>query len=90
MQMPAYADYTYENGNYYGFITNNHPAGLLRLDFGNSLLNTPIVTSLGSVGGIIPDNTEGLQIVNNEGKWYIIIVEEVIPLSRSNFKNCKN
>ena len=32
-------DYVQSNGNYYGFVTNNYPGGLVRLDFGNSLLN---------------------------------------------------
>jgi gliding motility-associated-like protein len=71
---PVYIDYVYEAGNYYGFLTNNWPGNLLRLNFGNSLLNTPSVTDLGTVGGIIPGNTEGLQIIKNEGKWYLIIV----------------
>jgi len=80
LNTPVYIDYVFENGNYYGFLTNNDPAGnynpgtLLRLDFGNSLLNTPSVTDLGSVGGILPHNAEGIQIVKNEGKWYLIIV----------------
>src|SRR4051794_33229121 len=42
---PVYIDYVYENGNYYGFVTNNWPNySLVRLDFGNSLLNTPTAT----------------------------------------------
>lgn len=74
MQMPVYIDYVYDNGNYYGFVTNNAPAGLLRLDFGSSLLNNPTVTNLGNVGGVIPANAEGLQIVNDAGNWDVIIV----------------
>ena len=74
LNTPVYVDYVYDNGNYYGFVTNNYPGGLLRLDFGNSLLNTPAVTDFGNLGGIIPYNTEGVQIVKNEGKWYVIIV----------------
>jgi gliding motility-associated-like protein len=74
LNTPVYMDYVYDNGNYYGFVTNNYPGGLLRLDFGNSLLNVPAVTDLGTVGGVIPFNTEGIQIVKNEGKWYVIIV----------------
>jgi gliding motility-associated-like protein len=74
MQKPVYIDYAYDNGNYYGFISNNYPQGLLRLDFGSSLLNTPTVTALGSFGGIIPQNAEGLQVVKNESKWYVIIL----------------
>lgn len=71
---PVYVDYVFENGNYYGFVTNNSPEKLTRLDFGNSLLNTPVTTNLGNVGGIIPTNAEGLQVVKNEGKWYVIVV----------------
>ena len=71
---PVYIDYAYDNGNYYGFMVNNYPGGLLRLNFGNSLLNTPTVTDLGTVGGVIPNNAEGVQVVKNEGQWYVIVV----------------
>src|SRR5665213_1890994 len=59
---------------YYGFVTNNYPGALLRLDFGNSLLNTPAVTNLGNIGGAIPNATEGVQIANDNGNWYVLIV----------------
>ncbi len=81
LQRPVYIDYVYEGGNYYGFLTNNFPGKLLRLDFGNSLLNNPTVTDLGTVGGTIPNNTEGIQVVKNEGKWYVIIVGGEVPSS---------
>jgi hypothetical protein len=69
---PVYIDYVEDNGNYYGFMTDNWPSRLYRLNFGNSLLNTPTITDLGALG--IPNGTEGIQIVKNEGKWYAIIV----------------
>jgi gliding motility-associated-like protein len=74
--LPVFMDYSYDNGNYYGFVVNYSPGGLTRLDFGNSLLNTPTVTSLGNFGGVltIGEGTEGIQVVKNEGKWYAIIV----------------
>lgn len=73
---PVFMDYTYFNGNYYGFLINHNPGELIRLDFGNSLLNSPTSRRLGNFGGIIPSGSgsEGIQIVNNEGKWYAIIV----------------
>ncbi|MEO8416431.1 MAG: PKD domain-containing protein, partial [Ginsengibacter sp.] len=74
LSKPVYIDYVYTAGNYYGFVTNNFPGGLLRLDFGNSLLNSPVVTNLGNIGGAIPNNTEGVQIANDNGKWYVLIV----------------
>jgi len=74
LRAPVYIDYVFTNGNYYGFVTNNAPGGLLRLDFGNSLLNTPAVTDLGNIGGGIVNNTEGVQIANDNGNWYVLIV----------------
>jgi gliding motility-associated-like protein len=71
---PVYIDYVQENGNYYGFMTDNYVGQLIRLDFGNSLLNTPTSTNFGNLGGVLPVGTEGIQVVKNEGKWYAIIV----------------
>ncbi|MGH2566178.1 MAG: hypothetical protein ACRDE5_16790, partial [Ginsengibacter sp.] len=74
LSAPVYIDYVFTNGNYYGFVTNNNPGGLVRLDFGNSLLNIPTTTNLGNFGGAIPGNTEGVQIANDNGNWYVLIV----------------
>lgn len=76
LSAPVFMDYAYTNGNYYGFTTNFGPGGLVRLDFGNSLLNTPTAVNLGDFGGIIPpaNGAEGIQVIQNEGKWYVIMV----------------
>jgi len=71
---PVYLDYVKDNNNYYGFVTDNHTGNLLRLEFGNSLLNNPSAFNLGNFAGLIPVGVEGLQIVRNENKWYVIIV----------------
>jgi gliding motility-associated-like protein len=72
---PVFMDYAYVNGNYYGFVVNHYQAGLIRLDYGNSLLNTPIPVNLGNYGGLLQNSgSEGIQVVQNEGKWYAIIV----------------
>ncbi len=73
-QLPVFIDYVQYNGNWYGFLTNNTPGKLTRLDFGNSLLNTPNAVDLGNIGGVINDAAEGIQVVFNEGRWYAIIV----------------
>lgn len=72
--MPVFMDYVRVNNKYYGFSTNYSSSRLVRLDFGNSLLNTPVAIDLGNPGGVLPDGTEGIQIVQNEGRWYAIIV----------------
>jgi gliding motility-associated-like protein len=74
-QKPVFTDIAFENGNYYVFSVNNYPGRLVRLDFGNSLLNTPVAHDLGTVGGIVTNYAEGIQVVKNKGKWYALIVE---------------
>lgn len=76
---PVFMDYVFENNNYYGFVVNFAPGKLIRLDFGNSLLNTPTPVDIGNVGGVIPIISEGIQVVKNEGKWYAIIVAGYLP-----------
>lgn len=74
---PTFMDYAQYNGNWYGIATNYQDGKLTRLDFGNSLLNTPSAVSLGNFpGALIPTNiiSEGIQIVFNEGRWYAIVV----------------
>ena len=72
--LPVFMDYAKEGNNYYGFVTNNSPGKLIRLNFGNSLLNAPIATDFGNLGGVIPDECEGIQLVNQNGRWYVIAV----------------
>lgn len=72
---PVFMDYVYTNGNYYGFAVNFTTARLVRLDYGNSLLNPPTAVNLGNYGGLLQNSaSEGIQVVQNEGKWYAIIV----------------
>jgi gliding motility-associated-like protein len=50
LSSPNDFDIVYVNGNWYMFITNDGNNTLTRLDFGNSLLNTPTGTNLGTIG----------------------------------------
>lgn len=72
--IPVFSDYAFDNGNYYAFVVNNFPGGLIRLNFGNSLLNTPIVTNLGNFSGSIPNSAQGLQVLKDKGTWYAFVV----------------
>jgi gliding motility-associated-like protein len=76
LSQPVFMDYAFDKGNYYGFVINHYPGGLIRLDFGNNLLNTPSSVNLGNFGGVIPPGygAEGIQVVQNEGRWYAIVV----------------
>lgn len=75
LSQPVFLDVVSENGKYYGFLVNHYPGALIRLDFGNSLLNTPTATSLGNMGVLNPGyGSEGIQMVNDNGHWYALIV----------------
>lgn len=74
LSAPSSIDYVSEGGNFYGFVVNQSPTGLVRLNFGNSLQNTPTATNLGTIGGILPLNATGIQAVKSEGKWFLIAV----------------
>lgn len=74
LSAPVFSDVVKVNGNYYVFVSNNWPGSLIRLDYGNSLLNTPTAFNLGNIGGTIPNTAEGIQVVNSNGNWYAIIV----------------
>ena len=45
-------DYVQVNNNYYGFLVNLNTNRLKRLEFGNSLLNSPTAINLGDFGGM--------------------------------------
>ena len=71
--IPTFLDMAKEGNDYYVFVTNNSQS-IVRMYFGNSLLNTPVVTNLGNVGGNLPPQTEGLQIIEDADGWHIIVV----------------
>jgi hypothetical protein len=76
LSAPVFLDYVYADSNYYAFVSNYSSGNLVRLNFGNSLLNTPTSVNLGNYGGILQAGTalEGIQVVQNEGNWYALIV----------------
>ncbi|MEI7727413.1 MAG: hypothetical protein WCK09_20050, partial [Bacteroidota bacterium] len=60
-----------ENGTWVCFISSWGNHKLVRLNFGNSLLNTPVVTDLGSPGAL---NYPGVfKIINENGAWYGLV-----------------
>ena len=80
LDQPTYIDIVFTNNNYYGFVTNFSSGDLIRLDFGNSLLNNPVAVNLGDINNVIPSGGNGgIRVVQNEGKWYGIIVAGYPP-----------
>ncbi len=65
-----------DGDNYYGFVTNSATGELVRLNYGNSLENTPTFTNLGTLEGKIPVNPTALYIVHDIDKnnWHVFIL----------------
>ncbi|MRG44891.1 T9SS type B sorting domain-containing protein [Chitinophaga sp. SYP-B3965] len=68
---PVFSTIAKEGNNYYVFVVNNTHPDLVRLNFGNSLLNTPTSTRLPN---LVPPSGEGIQIVQDATGWHAIIV----------------
>ncbi|MEO1050648.1 MAG: PKD domain-containing protein [Bacteroidota bacterium] len=58
------------NNNWYGFVTSFLTDRILRLDFGNSLNNTPAVVDLGDFSSSGIDTPEGIDVVEVNGNWF--------------------
>ena len=81
----AHTIYTFrEGGNWYGFVGDYDISTIIRLNFGNSLTNTPTATSLGNIGGL--SGPVGFYPIKDNGTWYLFVVNRnSSSLSRLNF-----
>ncbi len=59
------------NGNYYAFAANFFGNDLIRLDFGNSMNNTPVGFSYGALG--VLNMPIGVDLINEGGVWYALV-----------------
>ncbi len=71
---PAFIDFAEDNGEYYAFITNLNDGTITRNYYGSDILSTPLSENLGDFGGIIPQYVQGVQVVNDDGHWYVFLV----------------
>jgi len=72
---PVFGCYTQDvDKNFYGLVTNYTYGHLVRLSFGNSLLNSPTAEDLGTFSDALPTQCEGLQVLRVNGNWTALIV----------------
>jgi gliding motility-associated-like protein len=72
---PVFGTYVQDaDGNFYGLVTCYAEGHLIRLRFGNSLLNTPTAEDLGNFGDVIPNQLEGIQLLKVNGNWTAVMV----------------
>ena len=69
---PVFIDIIETDNEYIGFLTNNN-GGLVQLNFGNSLLNTPQTNNLGSLNAL-GTQTEAIQIIKDQDQWKGFII----------------
>ena len=75
LSTPVFGAYAQDNsGNFYGLVTDYTIGHVSLLSFGNSLLNAPTGVDLGDFGGIIPEQVEGIQLLQVNGSWTAVIV----------------
>jgi len=61
-----------EGGKWYSFIGNYATSSIMRLDFGNSLTNTPTAINLGNKGSL--NGPVGFYPIQDAEKWYMFVV----------------
>ncbi|PUZ23914.1 gliding motility-associated C-terminal domain-containing protein [Chitinophaga costaii] len=70
---PVFSVTAKEGNNFYGFVSNNE-GRLVKLNFGNSLLNTPTAINWNNCNGAVPNHAEGLQLAKDATGWHILLV----------------
>ncbi len=73
--IPANIDIVLDSGNYYGFVVNSETTEFIRLNFGNSLGNTPSITNFGNLTNGLPINPTSLFILKDtlSQHWFIFV-----------------
>src|SRR5690606_13594757 len=65
-----------DNGNYYGFVLNKANNEIIRLNYGNSLNNVPVIHFLNDVTGTLPASPSAMYLTRESGtnKWFMFVV----------------
>ncbi len=73
--IPAGIDIAYDQGNYFGFVLNSQTNEFIRLNFGNSLTNTPSITNFGNLDSGLAINPTSMYILKDSVSkfWYIYV-----------------
>jgi gliding motility-associated-like protein len=71
--LPGGIEIAKEGDQYYGFVANTGSNELLRLDFGNSLANTPAITNFGTLNNTMPQGPMELFLIKDSASnnWFM-------------------
>lgn len=69
---PSAVELTKDDTSYFAFIANGGTRELLRLDYGNSMANAPIITNFGDLNNTLPIETQKLFLIKDDkGNWFM-------------------
>jgi PKD repeat protein len=71
--IPTGITVVYDSLNLYGFVSSRSSNSILRLDFGSSLDNTPSITDLGNIDGVL-NGPKNMEFIKENGQWYAILI----------------
>jgi uncharacterized protein (TIGR02145 family) len=75
---------TREGTTWIGLVTCSIGQNLVRLDFGSSLINTPVATDFGDLGGVLT-SPFSICLVQENSLWYALVVASGSTLARITF-----
>ncbi len=62
-----------KDGNqWFGFLVDRASNSIIRLVYGNSLVNTPAISNLGNINNQL-SNPEGIDLIKENGSWYAFV-----------------
>lgn len=74
LDQPTAMEIAKDGNTYYGFVLNSGTGELIRLNYGNSLSNTPQITNLGNLDNNIPARPNKLYLMKDlNGMWFMFI-----------------
>ncbi|WP_341838690.1 gliding motility-associated C-terminal domain-containing protein [Chitinophaga pollutisoli] len=74
VQAPEHSVIVREGGQFFAFMTNAATQRLVRLDYGSSLANIPVLSTVSHLGAILAGNSSGIQAVEDASGKHLVIV----------------
>jgi PKD repeat protein len=71
--VPTGIELVTDGTGWYGFVCSRNNNKLFRLDFGQSLDNTPVPIDLGTLNDVL-DGPKNIKFINDQGNWYALVI----------------
>jgi PKD repeat protein len=73
--LPLFMSTVQDGSQWFGFVSNLS-GGIQRLNFGNDLRSTPVVTTLGNLGSPLFNNPRDLKLLKENNNWFALVVNQ--------------